>query len=160
MHVKDREEIKTLILICRARGYNPRQTTEYVNRHLKRLGSDKNLSQSYIQRTIEQTRHDASEWLKIMVHGKYEYIDMFKTIIERLQVAQNELWDLVDARKEEGGIKKDYVLIKAYAEIHSINRTLWDLFKDIPMLMPGSASKTIDSIVFEDTTSVYPKLSA
>ena len=160
MSVRQKEEIKSLILICRARGWNPRQTTEYVNEQITKEGAGKRLSQSWIQRMIEDTRHEAAAWLKNLTYGKYEYLDMFKTIVERLQTAQNELWDLVDAR--QGDPKKDFVLIKAYTEIHSINKTLWGLYKDIPLLKPGSVdvAKSLEGIVLEDTTGVYPKISA
>lgn len=154
-----REEIKTLILICRARGFNPRQTTAYVNQHLQQVNTGKVLSQSYIERTIKSSREEANSWLKNLTSGKSDYISMFKDIIQSLQVEQNELWELIDTKKESDARNKEYVMIKAYSEIHAISRTLWDLYKDIPLLMNNSTSKTIDNIVFEDTTSVYPEIS-
>lgn len=154
-----REEIKTLILICRARGFNPRQTTAYVNDHLKQIQSDKVLSQSYISRTIQSVRNEANSWLKNLTGGKSDYIAMFKDIIESLQIEQRELWEIVDKKRDSDYKNKEYVMIKAYSEIHAINKTLWDLYKDIPLLMNNSTSKTIDNIVFEDTTSVFPEIS-
>lgn len=151
------EEIKSVILICRARGYRPKQTQKAVNDYLVSIHSDKVVSESFIHRTIESTRHEANDWLRSLTNGKYEYIDLFKTIIERLNMSQNELWDLVDERK--GDSKKDLALIKAYTEIHSINKTLWELYKDIPLLASGTTTKSIEGIVMEDTTSVYPEIS-
>ncbi len=58
-----REEIRTLILICRARGFNARQTTEFINKHLKRENSVKSLSQSYIERTIKESKDESNTWL-------------------------------------------------------------------------------------------------
>lgn len=154
-----REEIKTLILICRARGFNPRQTTAYVNQHLKQVNTGKVLSQSYISRTIQSAREEANSWLKNLTSGKSDYISMFKDIIESLHVEQNELWEIIDTKRESDAKNKEYVMIKAYSEITTINKTLWDLYKDIPLLMNNSTSKTIDNIVYEDTTSVYPEIS-
>jgi DNA-binding transcriptional MerR regulator len=159
LHVRQREEVKSIILICRARGFNPKQTQQYVNQHLADNNINKTLSESYVHRTIEQTRHEANEWLRTMSVGKHDYIDKFKTIIDRLETSQKELWTLIDKKQESNDRNKEYVCIKAYSEIHSINKTLWDLFKDLPLLMPGASSKTIDNIVFEDTTGVYPEIS-
>lgn len=155
-----REEIRTLILICRARGFNSRQTTEFINKHLKQTNSVKKLSQSYIERTIKESREEGNTWLHNLTVGKTDYIVMFKDIIENLHVEERELWEIIDAKKESDSRNKEYVMIKAYAEIHSIQRTLWDLYKDIPLLMNANTNKTIDNIVFEDTTSVYPEISA
>jgi hypothetical protein len=156
--VKVREEIKTLILICRARGFNPRQTVAYVNEHLAEVEPEKTISESWIIRTTENMRAESNEWLRNLGHGKSDYIAMFRDVIDRLQQTQKELWALVDRKQQTSDRNKEYVCIKAYSEIHSINKTLWQLYKDIPLLMPGSA-KTIDNIVFEDTTGVYPEIS-
>lgn len=151
------EEIKSIVLICRARGYRPKATTKVVNDYLTTLRTGKQVSESWVQKTIEKTRHEANDWLRTLINGKYEYLDLFKTIIERLNNSQNDLWDLIEKRKDDS--KKDAVIIKAYTEIHSINKTLWTLYKDVPLLMPGSAAKSIEGIVMEDTTSVYPEIS-
>jgi|SRR5215510_3023436 len=159
LHDYHREEIRTLILICRARGFNSRQTTEYINTHLKQEQSVKRLSQSYIVRTIKESREQADSWLHTLTAGKSDYIAMFKDIIENLHVEERELWEIIDAKKESEHRNREYVMIKAYAEIHAIQKTLWDLYKDIPLLMQNTTNKTIDNIVFEDTTSEFPELS-
>lgn len=159
LHDYHREEIRTLILICKARGFNSRQTTVFINKHLDKANSIKSLSQSYIIRTIKESREEANTWLHTLTSGKSDYIVMFKDIIENLHVEERELWEIIDTKKESGHKNAEYVMIKAYAEIHAIQKTLWDLYKDIPLLMNTNTNKTIDNIVFEDTTSVYPKIS-
>lgn len=158
MSARYREEIKTLALICRARGFNPRQTLGYVNEHLAKLHTGKTLSDKYIVRLLETNRAEANEWLRNLGHGKSDYTALFKDIIDSLNVQQKELWEMIDKHKDTG-LRGQYVCIKAYSEIHQIQKTLWMLYKDIPMLLPGERAKTIDNIVFEDTTSVYPEIS-
>ncbi len=77
-----------------------------------------------------------------------------------MKVIPGYIWELIDEKRESNLKNKEYVMIKAYSEIHAISKTLWDLYKDIPLLMNTNTNKNIDNIVFEDTTSVYPKLSA
>lgn len=159
LRARYREEIKTLALVCRARGLNPRQTVAYCNQHLQDIHANKTITDRYVARLLETNRAEANEWLRNLGHGKSDYVVLFRDIIDRLNIAQKELWSMIDAKQESTDRNKHYVMIKAYSEIHSINRTLWQLYKDIPLLLPGQAAKTIDNIVFEDTTGVYPEIS-
>jgi hypothetical protein len=159
LSVRYKEEIKTLALVCRARGFNPRQTVEYVNEHLAIMHTGKTVSDSYVQRLLETSRAESNEWLRNLGHGKSDYIALFRDIIDRLNIAHKELYELIDQTQASNDRNRKYVIIKAYAEIHQINKTLWQLYKDIPLLLPGTAAKSIEGIVMEDTTGVYPEIS-
>ena len=68
MGVVEREETKSLILVCRARGYNHKQILSAVNDNLRKYNNA--LSDKGLLNIIQKTKDDVQEWLRNLSMGK------------------------------------------------------------------------------------------
>ena len=58
----EKEEVKSLILVCRARGYNYKQILSVVNENLRKYNDG--ISEKAIFNILAKTKRDAQEWQK------------------------------------------------------------------------------------------------
>ena len=83
--VVEKEEAKSLILICRARGYNSKQILSVVNDNLKKCNNS--ISEKAVFNILAKTKKDVQEWLKNLSVGKDDYIDEYRQRIMELNEA-------------------------------------------------------------------------
>ena len=89
----EKEEVKSLILVCRARGYNHKQILSVVNDNLKKHNNS--ISEKAIFNILAKTKKDAQEWLKNLSVGKDDYVDEFRQRIMELNEQRRDLWEVV-----------------------------------------------------------------
>src|SRR5215510_3476969 len=111
----EKEEVKSLILICRARGYNYKQILSVVNDNLRKHNNT--LSQKGLLKIIQKTKDDAQEWLRNLSMGKDAYVDEYGQRIMELNEQRRDLWEVV--RKYES---QPFVQIAAHKEIHALTK--------------------------------------
>ena len=93
MGVVEREETKSLILVCRARGYNHKQILSVVNDNLRKYNNT--LSDKGLLNIIQKTKDDAQEWLRNLSMGKDAYVDEYRQRIMELNEQRRDLWEIV-----------------------------------------------------------------
>ena len=91
--VIEKEEVKSLILVCRARGYNYKQILSVVNDNLKKHNNS--ISEKAIFNILAKTKQDAQEWLKNLSVGKDNYIDEYRQRTMELNEQRRDLWEVV-----------------------------------------------------------------
>ena len=128
MGVVEREETKSLILVCRARGYNHKQILSVVNDNLKKYNNT--LSDKGLLNIIQKTRDDAQEWLRTLSIGKDTYVDEYRQRIMELNEQGRDLWEIV--RKYES---QPFVQISAHKEIHALTKSILQLYETLPILL-------------------------
>ena len=156
MGVVEREETKSLILVCRARGYNHKQILSVVNDNLRKYNNT--LSDKGLLNIIQKTKDDAQEWLRNLSMGKDAYVDEYRQRIMELNEQRRDLWELV--RKYEN---QPFVQISAHKEIHALTKSILQLYETLPLLLTNSTIPNGDIFsdsIYEDTTGKYPDLSA
>jgi GTPase involved in cell partitioning and DNA repair len=72
----EKEEVKSLILVCWARGYNYKQILSVVNDNLRKYNNS--ISEKAIFIILAKSKKDAQEWLKNLSVGKDDYIDEYR----------------------------------------------------------------------------------
>jgi hypothetical protein len=152
MGALEREETKSLILVCRARGYNHKQILSVVNDNLRRYNNT--LSEKGLLNIIQKTKKDAQEWLKNLSVGKDDYIDEYRQRIMELNEQRRDLWELV--RK----YNQPFVQVAAHKEIHALTKSILQLYQTLPLILNNNNNtNTLSDIIYEDTTSLYPEVS-
>ncbi len=91
--VVEKEEVKSLILVCRARGYNSKQILSVVNDNLKKYNNS--ISEKAIFNILAKTKKNAQEWLKNLSVGKDDYIDEYRQRIMELNEQRRDLLEMV-----------------------------------------------------------------
>ncbi|MGA9843274.1 MAG: hypothetical protein WBP64_07750 [Nitrososphaeraceae archaeon] len=76
MGALEKEETKSLILVCRARGYNHKQILSNLNDNLRKYNNT--LSNKGLLNIIQKTKYDAQEWLRNLSIGKDAYVDEYR----------------------------------------------------------------------------------
>ena len=156
MGVTQKEEVKSLILICRARGYNYKQILSVVNDNLRKYNNS--LSEKGLLNILQKTKDDAQEWLRNLSVGKDAYVDEYRQRIAELNEQRRDLWELV--RRYEN---QPFVQISAHKEIHALTKSILQLYETLPLLVTKSNIPNGDIFsdsIYEDTTGKYPDLSA
>ena len=154
--VTQKEEVKSLILICRARGYNYKQILSVVNDNLRKYNNS--LSEKGLLHILQKTKDDAQEWLRNLSVGKDAYVDEYRQRIAELNEQRRDLWELV--RRYEN---QPFVQISAHKEIHALTKSILQLYETLPLLVTKSNIPNGDIFsdsIYEDTTGKYPDLSA
>ena len=154
--VIEKEEVKSLILVCRARGYNSKQILSVVNDNLRKHNNS--ISEKAIFHILAKTKKDAQEWLKNLSVGKDDYIDEYRQRIMELNEQRRDLWEIV--RRYEN---QPFVQISAHKEIHALTKSLLQLYETLPIILTNSNIPHVDKFcdsIYEDITSKYPDLSA
>ena len=155
MGALEREETKSLILICRARGYNYKQILSVVNDNLKKYNNT--LSPKGLLKIIQKTKDDAQEWLRNLSMGKDAYIDEYRQRIMELSEQRRDLWEVV--RKYDN---QPFVQIAAHKEIHALTKSILHLYETLPLLLTNSGiviDYSSSDPVYEDTTRKFPEFS-
>jgi hypothetical protein len=153
--VVEKEEVKSLILVCRARGYNSKQILSIVNDKLKKYNNS--ISEKAIFNILAKTKKDAQEWLKNLSVGKDDYVDEYRQRIMELNEQRRDLWEVV--RKYEN---QPFVQIAAHKEIHALTKSILQLYETLPLILHNqnnNNNNTLSNIIYEDTTSLYPECS-
>jgi nicotinic acid phosphoribosyltransferase len=156
MGVVEREETKSLILVCRARGYNYKQILSVVNDNLKKYNNS--LSEKGLLHILQATKEEAKEWLRNLSIGKDAYVDEYRQRIMELNEQRRDLWEIV--RKYEN---QPFVQISAHKEIHALTKSILQLYETLPLLVTNSNVPNgviFSDSIYEDTTGKYPDLSA
>jgi hypothetical protein len=149
----EKEEVKSLILVCRARGYNYKQILSVVNDNLRKHNNS--ISEKAIFNILAKTKKDAQEWLKNLSVGKDDYVDEFRQRIMELNEQRRDLWEVV--RKYDN---QPFVQIAAHKEIHALTKSILQLYQTLPLILNNNNNtNTLSGLVFEDTTSLYPEVS-
>ena len=115
--VIEKEEVKSLILVCRARGYNYKQILSVVNDNLKKHNNS--ISEKAIFNILTKTKKDAQEWLKNLSVSKGDYIDEYRQRIMELNEQHRDLWEVV---RKYGN--QPFVQIEAHKEIHALTKSI------------------------------------
>ena len=150
----EKEEIKSLILVCRARGYNYKQILSVVNDNLRKYNNS--LSKKALLNILQKTKYDAQEWLRNLSIGKDAYVDEYRQRIMELNEQRRDLWELV--RKYEN---QPFVQISAHKEIHALTKSILQLYETLPLILNNSNNNnTLSDPIYEDTTSLFPEFSA
>ena len=156
MGALEREETKSLILVCRARGYNHKQILSVVNDNLRKYNNT--LSEKGLLNIIQKTKDDAQEWLRNLSVGKDDYIDEYRQRIMELNEQRRDLWEVV--RKYDN---QPFVQIAAHKEIHALTKSIMQLYETLPLILNNNNSNnntnTLSGLIFEDTTSLFPEVS-
>jgi hypothetical protein len=152
----EKEEVKSLILVCRARGYNYKQIFSVVNDDLKKHNNS--ISEKAIFNILAKTKKDAQECLKNLSVGKDDDIDGSRQRIMELNEQRRDLWEVV--RKYE---TQPFVQIAAHKEIHALTKSILQLYETLPLILNNNNNNnntnTLSGIIYEDTTSLYPEVS-
>ena len=127
----EKEEVKSIILVCKARGYNYKQILSVVNDNLRKHNNS--ISEKAIFNILAKTKKDAQEWLKNLTVGKDDYIDEYRQRIMELNEQRRDLWEIV--RKYE---KQPFVQISAHKEIHALTKSILQLYETLPLLVTNS----------------------
>jgi hypothetical protein len=152
--VVEKEEVKSLILVCRARGYNSKQILSVVNDNLKKYNNS--ISEKAIFNILAKTKKDAQEWLRNLSVGKDDYVDEFRQRIIELNEQRRDLWEVV--RKYDN---QPFVQIAAHKEIHALTKSILQLYETLPLILNNNSNNDkLSDIIYEDTTSLYPEFSA
>ena len=153
MGALEREETKSLILVCRARGYNHKQILSVVNDNLRKYNNT--LSEKGLLNIIQKTKDDAQEWLKNLSVGKDDYVDEYRQRIMELNEQRRDLWELV--RKYEN---QPFVQIAAHKEIHALTKSILQLYETLPLILNNNNNTNNHfDLIYEDTTSLFPEVS-
>lgn len=151
-----KQDIKSVILMCKAREYNIKQIQTVVNDHLHQYNDS--VSDKYIINVLERSKDESYKWFQNLTKGKNDYIDEFKQRITELHTQRKDLYEYIEQQKEG---RPDLVL-GAYREIHNLTKSIIELYKMMPLLQTGRASESLNKVgsEFEDTTVKYADLSA
>jgi hypothetical protein len=153
MGALEREETKSLVLVCRARGYNHKQILSVVNDNLRKYNNT--LSEKGLLNIIQKTKDDAQEWLKNLSVGKDDYVDEYRQRIMELNEQRRDLWEVV--RRYEN---LPFVQIAAHKEIHALTKSILQLYETLPLILNSSNNTNNQfDLIYEDTTSLYPEVS-
>lgn len=153
MGALEREETKSLILMCRARGYNHKQILSVVNDNLRKYNNT--ISEKGLLNIIQKAKDDAQEWLKNLSVGKDDYIDEYRQRIMELNEQRRDLWEVV--RNYEN---QPFVQIAAHKEIHALTKSILQLYETLPLILNNNSNNSkLYDIVYEDTTSKFPEYS-
>ncbi len=153
MGALEREETKSLILVCRARGYNHKQILSVVNDNLRKYNNI--LSEKGLLNIIQKTKGDAQEWLRNLSVGKDDYIDEYRQRIMELNEQRRDLWEVV--RKYDN---QPFVQIAAHKEIHALTKSILQLYQTLPLILNNNNNSNIPlDVIYEDTTGLYPEVS-
>ena len=126
--VVEKEEVKSLIIVCRARGYNSKQILSVVNDNLKKYNNS--ISEKAIFNILAKTKKDAQEWLRNLSVGNDDYIDEYRQRIIELNEQRRDLWEVV--RKYEN---QPFVQIAAHKEIHALTKSIMQLYETLPLVL-------------------------
>jgi hypothetical protein len=151
----EKEEVKSLILVCRARGHNSKQILSVVNDNLRKHNNS--ISEKAIFNILAKTKKDAQEWLKNLSVGKDDYIDEYRQRIMELNEQRRDLWEVV--RKYDN---QPFVQIAAHKEIHALTKSISQLYQKLPLILSNNNNSRNDKlvdIIYEDTTGLYPEMS-
>jgi replicative DNA helicase len=111
----EKEEVKSLILVCRTGDYNYKQILSVVNDNPRKYNNS--ISEKAIFHILAKTKKDAQEWLKNLSVGKDDYVDEFKQRIMELNEQRRDLWKVV--RKYDN---QPFVQIAAHKEIYVLTK--------------------------------------
>ena|SRR5215813_7586088 len=151
----EKEEVKSLILVCRARGYNSKQILSVVNDNLRKYNNT--LSEKGLLNIIQKTKYDAQEWLRNLSVGKDDYIDEYRQRIMELNEQRRDLWEMV---REYQNQNQPFVQIAAHKEIHALTKTIVQLYETLPFILNNhNSTNTQFDPIYEDTTSLFPEVS-
>ena len=151
--VVEKEEVKSLILVCRARGYNSKQILSVVNDNLKKYNNS--ISEKAIFNILAKTKKDAQEWLRNLSVGNDDYIDEYRQRIMELNEQRRDLWEVV--RKYDN---QPFVQIATHKEIHALTKSILQLYETLPLVLNNNNNNNrLHDIIYEDTTSLYPECS-
>src|SRR5215813_12727556 len=143
----EKEEVKSLILVCRARGYNYKQILSVVKDNLRKHNNS--ISEKAIFNILAKTKKDAQEWLKNLSVGKDDYIDEYRQRIMELNEQRRDLWEVV--RKYDN---QPFVQIAAHKEIHALTKSISQLYQKLPLILSNNNNSRNDKlvdIIYEDT---------
>ena len=155
MGALEREETKSLILVCRARGYNHKQILSVVNDNLRKYNNT--LSEKGLLNIIKKTKDDAQEWLKNLSVGKDDYIDEYRQRIMELNEQPRDVWEMVRKYESQNQL---FVQIAAQKEIHALTKSIMQLYQTLPLIVKNNSNNDkLSDIIYEDTASLYPEVS-
>jgi hypothetical protein len=72
-----------------------------------------------------------------------------------LNEQRRDLWEVV--RRYEN---QPFVQFAAHKEIHALTKSILQLYETLPLILNSKNSNTLSDPIYEDTTSLFPELSA
>jgi hypothetical protein len=86
------------------------------------------VDRSTISKMRNQVEHKAEKWYLELRNSTYKFIAMYKERIDSLFSYQRKLPEII------ANMKKDEVKIRAISELHSIEMSIFSLWKQLPNL--------------------------
>ena len=110
------------------------EITDYLNKE-----KGKTLSRSAVTQIRNRMERRAEKWYLELRESRYRYVAMFKDRIDSLLSYQKKLHEIIastypDAEGEGEREQRPEVKIKAIAELHAIDVTLFQMWKQLPNL--------------------------
>ena len=85
----EREEVKSLILVCRARGYNSKQILSVVNDNLRKHND--RISEKAVFNILAKTKKDAQEWLRNLINCLILFTSIRQVYFQRFLFSESVL---------------------------------------------------------------------
>ena len=119
----EKQYVRGIIHNLSLQRWTDQEITDYLNTEHKTM-----LSRSAISHIRTQIEKSAEKWYINLKQSRYKYIANYKERLDSLLSYQRRLNEIVAATK------KDEVKIRAISELHSIEKTIFDLWKQLPTL--------------------------
>ena len=119
-----REYIRGIIHNLSLQRWQDQEIADYLNDE-----KGITLSRSYVTQIRNRMERQAEKWYFELRESRYRYVAMFKERIDSLFSYQKKLHEIVKSDTEKSDVK-----IKAITELHSIEVTLFTMWKQLPNL--------------------------
>ena len=92
------------------------------------------LAESTVNRIKNQMDKEAEKWYIELKKSTYRYVAVYKNRIDSLYSYQKKLNQIIDAYLKPGNIIYSDTIIRAIAELHRIEMSIFALWKQLPDL--------------------------
>ena len=118
-----REYIRGIIHNLSLQRWQDQEIVDYLNKEKGII-----LSRSYVTQIRNRMERQAEKWYFELRESRYKYVAMFKERIDSLFSYQKKLNEIINSEE------KAEIRIRAITELHSIEVTLFQMWKQLPNL--------------------------
>ena len=140
-----KEYVKTLVHQLSLQRLSDTEIADY-------LATEKDIviSRSRVNQVKKQIEKQAAKWYIELKTSQYKYIANYKERLDSLLSYQKILNDIVKTTKRED------IKIRAISELHNIEKTIFDLWKQLPELDIAEKAKQMEQEEQEQDTNPQP----
>lgn len=141
----EREYVRGLVHNLSFQRWTDQEIANYLNDEKKI-----EISRSRVSRIKNQVERNAEKWYIELRQSRYKYIAMYKERIDSLFSYQRKLNQIIDAYLRPGDIIYTDTIIRAIAELHRIEMSIFGLWKQLPALDIVDANKETEDSSFSE----------